>query len=162
MAAYLKFDSIKTGSATAKNHSKKDGWIEVQSVQFGVGRHIPMVVGSGTTSASPPNVSEIVVTKSMDDASPWLFQESLKGKGNAVKVHLVEGGEDGPDQPYLEVDLTDALISGYSVSSGGDRPHESISFAFKKIEYRYIPFDDKHKPQSAVPVKYNVNTGATE
>jgi type VI secretion system secreted protein Hcp len=50
------------------------------------------------------------------------------------------------------------MISSYSASSGGDRPSESFSLNFTKIEYKYTPFDDKHKAGTPMPVTYDVTT----
>ncbi|MDA1073591.1 MAG: type VI secretion system tube protein Hcp, partial [Proteobacteria bacterium] len=41
---------------------------------------------------------------------------------------------------YLTVELTDAIVSSYSASSGGDRPSESFSLNFTKIMYKYDAF----------------------
>ena len=57
---------------------------------------------------------------------------------------LVETGE-GQLETYLTIKLTNTMISGYSFSSGGDRPSESISLNFTKIEYTYQGYDDQHK-----------------
>jgi type VI secretion system secreted protein Hcp len=162
MAAYLKYDAIKTGESKAKGHEGSKGWIEVGSVQFGVGRGISTPVGtSSKREASAPNVSEIVVTKMMDSTSPLLFQESLIGKAVKAQIDLVETGSDQLNT-YLEITLTNAMISGYSVSSGGDRPSESISINFTKIEYKYTPFDDQHKAGTPVPVTYDLTTATNK
>jgi type VI secretion system secreted protein Hcp len=54
------------------------------------------------------------------------------------------------------------IIDGYSVSSGGDRPSESISMNFTKIEYKYTPFDDQHKAGTPVPVTYDLATAVNK
>ena len=59
---------------------------------------------------------------------------------------------------YKVPSLTNALISGYSLSSGGDRPSESISINFTKIEYKHIPYDDKNKAGTPVTVSYDLST----
>jgi type VI secretion system secreted protein Hcp len=138
MAAYLKYKALEDkGESAAKGHEK---WIEIGSVQLGVGRGIRTPVGSSAKrEASAPNVSEVMITKLMDSTSPLLFQEALIGKASEAKIDLVETGHDQLN-PYLEITLTNAMISGYSVSSGGDRPSESISLNFTKIEYKYTQY----------------------
>jgi type VI secretion system secreted protein Hcp len=72
------------------------------------------------------------------------MQEALVGVGQPCEIHLVETGADKLEI-YLTVKLTNCLVSGYSMSSGGDRPSESLSINFTKIEYTYQGYDDQHK-----------------
>src|SRR5438132_229218 len=122
MAAYLKYGSTIKGESIAEGHKGSDGWIEVGSVQVGCGRGISTPVGtSSKREASAPNISEVVVTKLMDSTSPLFFQEVCIGKAEDAVVELVETGE-GKLQTFLTIKLTNCLLSGYSMSSGGDRP----------------------------------------
>jgi type VI secretion system secreted protein Hcp len=150
----LKYDGID-GEATAENHTK---WIDIQSVQFGIGRSIATPTGAtANRESSEPSVSEIVVSKSLDSSSSKLFTESVTGKvGKKVEIHLVSTGS--PGNVYAEYTLTNALISGYSVSSGGDRPSESISINFTKIEYKFTPYDNKNDAGTPVTVSYDLST----
>lgn len=152
MAIYLKYEGIE-GEATHDKHQK---WIDVSSLQFGIGRGISTPSGStANREASEPSVSEVVITKAMDGASPKLFTESATGAvGKKVEIHLVSTGS--PGNTYVEYILTNSLISGYSVSSGGDRPTESVSINFTKMEYKFIPYDDKNKAGTPVSVSYDL------
>ena len=95
MAAYLKYDAIKEGESKAKGHEGSKGWIEINSVQLGVGRGISTPVGtSSKREASAPNISEIVVTKLLDSTSPYFFQEAVIGKACTAKIDLVETGSE--------------------------------------------------------------------
>ena len=145
MAAYLKYGTQIKGESIAEGHKGTDGWIEIHSVQWGCGRGISSPTGgSGKREASAPNISEITVTKHMDSTSPKLAQEALIGKAVAAHIELVETG-DAKLETFLTVNLTNTLISGYSFSSGGDRPSESLSLNFTKIEVIYQGYDDQHK-----------------
>lgn len=154
MAIYLKFEGID-GEVTQDDHKK---WIEVESLQWGVGRGISTPTGStANRESSEPSVSEVVVTKTLDASSSKLFTESVTGKtGKKVEIHLVSTGN--PGTTYTEYTLTNGLISGYSLSSGGDRPSESISINFTKIEFKFTPFDDKHKAGTPVTVNYDLTS----
>ena len=57
----------------------------------------------------------------------------------------------------MEYTLANALISGYSVSSGGDRPSESLSFNFTKIEMKFIPYDNEHNAGNPIPAGYDIS-----
>ena len=73
-----------------------------------------------------------------------------------MEIHLVSTGN--PGNTYVEYVLTNGLISGYSISSGGDRPTESISINFTKIEFKFIPYDDKNKGGTPVTVNYDLTS----
>lgn len=154
MAIYLKYEGID-GEATHDSHKK---WIDVGSLQFGLGRGISTPSGStANREASEPSVSEVTISKLMDGSSPKLFTESATGAvGKKVEIHLVSTGS--PGVTYVEYTLTNALISGYSISSGGDRPSESVSINFTKIEYKFIPYDDKNKAGTPVTVSYDLSS----
>jgi type VI secretion system secreted protein Hcp len=154
MAIYVKYDGID-GEATHETHKK---WLDAGSLQFGVGRSISTPAGStANREASEPMVSEVTISKLMDSASPKLFTESCTGAvGKKVQIHLVSTGS--PGNTYIEYTLTNALISSYSVSSGGDRPSESVSISFTKLEYKFIPYDDKNKAGTPISVSYDLST----
>jgi len=117
-----------------------EGWIQLQSAQIGVNRHITSQTGRGSNrEASQPAVQEIVITKSQDDASTALFRESLHGKGRLIVIVFAK--EDGTT--YMKLVLQNTLISSYSVSGhGGDTssgPMESFSLNFSNITYEASP-----------------------
>jgi type VI secretion system secreted protein Hcp len=154
MAIYLKYEGID-GEVTHDDHKK---WIEVQSLQWGVGRGISTSSGStANREASQPSISEVVITKMLDDSSSKLFTESVTGAdGKKVEIHLVSTGS--PGQTYVEYTLSESLISGYSLSTGGDRPSESISINFTKIEFKHTPHDKDNKAGTPVTVSYDLST----
>lgn len=154
MSILVKFDGID-GEATEQGHAK---WIAVHSLQFGFGRGISTPQGNAAhRETSAPSVSEIIVTKEMDAASSKLFTSSLtEVEGKEVKIDLCRTGGSGGLIVYATYTLTNALISGYSVSSGGDRPTESVSLNFTKLEYKYVPFDAKNKAGTPVTVSYDL------
>ena len=155
MPIYLKFDGID-GKVTAEGHEQ---WIAVDSLQWGVGRAISSVIGTAKDrEASKPSISEVSVTKLMDESSPLIFTEACVGKSKPVQIHLVTTGTDSLDT-YMEYSLEDCMVSGYSVSSGGDRPSESVSLSFTKMEMKFIPYDDAGKATSPIPAGYDMALG---
>jgi type VI secretion system secreted protein Hcp len=151
----MKLGSIK-GNETSKGHEE---WIRLNSFQFGVGRGISTPVGSTKNrEASAPSLSEITVTKEMDQSSPYLFNEGCVGvKGLKTQFHFCSTAGDKLET-YLEVELENALISGYSVSSGGDKPTESVSLNFTKIVIKYIPRKEDHAKEAPHPAGYDLMT----
>ncbi len=141
--AYIQIDGIK-GESTEEAH--KD-WIEVGSVQWGIGRAISSPTG-GNREASAPSISEITLTKTLDSTSPALFLNAVGGGasgGVTVKLHLVETTAGGTGTVFYELILSNVLVSGISTSgsSGDGPPQESISLNFTKIEIAYNIADGK-------------------
>jgi len=157
MAIYLHYEGIE-GQATHQEHSK---WIDIGSVQWGIGRGISTPTGStANREASEPSISEITITKTMDNSSPKIFTESATGrKGKTVKIHFVSTGS--PGETYVEYTLTNTLISGYSISSGGDRPTESLSLNFTKIEFLYKEYGKDNKPTDSPRISYDAAAAVT-
>jgi type VI secretion system secreted protein Hcp len=157
MAIYMKYGDLE-GDVTADGY---EGWIECSSLQFGVGRGISSPVGkSSDREASTPSVSEIVVTKRTDKTSPNFFQESVEGEGKTVEFHFTRTAA-GTIESYFEITINNTLISGYSLSSAGDAPSESLSLNFTKIEVKYIPINDDHSTGTPVPAGYDLAAGTT-
>jgi type VI secretion system secreted protein Hcp len=134
MPIYLKYDTIK-GDVTAAGHEQ---WIELNSFQWGVGRGISSPTGaSADRESSAPSVSEITCTKAQDVASTKLLSEAYQGEGKVVQLDFCKTDK-GNLEVYLTYTLTNCMISGYSASSGGDRPQETLSLNFTKVEYKLI------------------------
>jgi type VI secretion system secreted protein Hcp len=152
MPIYMKIEGVE-GNVTAEGYK---GWIEVNSCQFGIGRGVSSPHGSDVDrEASTPSVSEIVVTKEADKASTKLFELALYGEGLKVNIDLCKTDK-GKPEPYMQYELEDVLISGFSVSSGGDRPSESLSLNFTKIIFTYTPMKDKNETGDPVKVGYDL------
>jgi len=157
MPIYVQYGSVK-GDVTAEGHV---GWIEVNSFQWGVGRGISSPTGgSSDREASAPSVSEIVVTKPTDIATVNLLTESLEGEGQDVTIDFCKTDK-GALNVYLSYTLNNTMISGYSSSSGGDRPQESISFNFTKIQCRDVSLGSKNEDGSPATVGYDIGAGKT-
>jgi type VI secretion system secreted protein Hcp len=151
---YMKFEGID-GEVTVQGHEKE---IELNSFQFGVGRAITSPTGgSSNREASLPSISEITITKMMDKASTKLFEEALLGTGNKkVDIFFVLIGGQGAPVTYAQYTLENVLVSGYSVSSGGDRPTESLSLNFAKITFKHTVIDPQGKPEASESVGYDL------
>lgn len=137
----LSFATAIKGSSTVESHTD---WITIDSLQFGVGRAISQSGGGSDRETSNPSFSEVSLSKQMDKASTELFMQATCGKSlGTATIHFIQtGGADAKGQHYLEYKLEEAIVSSYSVSSGGDRPSESISIAFNGIKTTYNVFKD--------------------
>lgn len=136
MAIFVKYGSIE-GDATHQDHLN---WIAVDSMSWGTSRAISTTPGNvQNREASEPSISEVTVSKVMDKSSIYLFQESCTGnKGQDCTIHVVQTGS--PGRTVVEYKLFNTLVSGYSASSGGEAPTESVSFNFTKMYFKYITY----------------------
>lgn len=156
MPIFVKYDGIE-GEATTTGFEKQ---IEVTSFQFGIGRGISSAYGQSTRESGIASVSEIVVTKPSDGSSPKLFVAALTGTlDKKVTVSMVRTAS-GSVQPYMVYELEGCGISGYSLSSGGDRPSESVSLNFDKISFKYLLIGDDLNNSPEV-VGYDLSKGDT-
>jgi type VI secretion system secreted protein Hcp len=138
MAIYLKYGSIK-GPVTTDGF--KD-WIELDSFHWGVGRAIGTAArGSTSREHSEPSLSEVTVTKRTDVASPKLFLDAVAGKLDSEVTIKFTTTTKGKVETFLAYKLEDTGLSGYSLSSGGDMPVESLSLNFTKITKSFTPHD---------------------
>jgi len=134
VAIYMKFGSF-TGASTTQGF--KD-WIELDSFQWGVGRGISSAArGSESRESSEPSISEVVVTKKMDKSSPNLMSDAWAGQLNATVEIKFTTTTKNQVTDFLGYKLENTGLSGYSVSSGGDLPVESLSLNFTKISVTY-------------------------
>jgi len=154
MAIYMNYDSLAIpGAVTEEGHK---GWIELQSFQWGLGRGISSPTGaSADRESSPPSVSEITASRGCDISSVPLITEALQGEGKTVIIDFTKTDK-GKLEVYLTYTLTDTMISGFSTSSGGDRPSESISLNFTKVETKMTPMNPDGAPGSPVSVTYDL------
>jgi len=115
-------------------------WTELGSFQWGVGRGVGSAMsGAMSRESSIPSISEIVVTKNMDSASPGLWTDSVAGMFNSKVTITFTTTSQGQTEKFLSYEMTDAGLSGYSVSSGGDMPTESLSINFATISWTLTP-----------------------
>lgn len=142
MPIYMQYGSIQ-GEVTTASYEK---WIELNSFQWGVGRSVSMPMGGGVSKreSSDPMLSEITVTKDMDSTSTKFFAESTVGKmDTTVKLAQTRTKAGGETETFLLYTFSNCAVSGYSTSSGGDRPSESLSINYTKLEMKYTSFDVK-------------------
>jgi type VI secretion system secreted protein Hcp len=138
MPIFMQYDGID-GDVDTKGYEK---WIQLSSWQWGIGRGITSATSGGADrEATTPSVSEMVVTKVTDGASTNLMRASLglapAGEGKKVKIDFVQTDQ-GQPEAYMQFELENTLVSGWSLSSGGDRPMESLTLNFTAIQYKNI------------------------
>jgi len=136
----LKFDKEIKGDSNVVQH---ENWITCDTLNWSVQRPFSTSGYGQDRDTSNPSFSEVTLTKSMDVASSDLFLQAAMGKNlTKATIHLVQtAGTESKPQVYLEYELHDPIVSGYSVSSGGERPMETIQLSFTKFQTQYNQFD---------------------
>jgi type VI secretion system secreted protein Hcp len=155
----LKFETEIKGDSTVEGH---DNWITCDSFQLGVGRSISASGGGKSRDTSNPSFSEATIAKSTDIASADLFFQAICGKSlGKAEVHFFQtAGTDSKGQVYLMYELEEAIVSSYSISSGGERPSESFSLNFTKITKQYDDFSGDKK-KTGTPKKWDLMANKT-
>ena len=148
-------DGTIQGSSTAVGH---ENWIVLDSLQLGVAVPVSSPT-SGIGSVGAPKFDQITITKTMDQSSPALLQQLLQGQAQTITIDLTQPSNfsKGP-VTFAEYKLTDAVLTAYSVSSGGDTPTESLSIAFQKFSYTFTPHDSSGIPGTPVTVTWDLTT----
>jgi type VI secretion system secreted protein Hcp len=138
MAIYMKYGSIK-GPVTTDGFKE---WIELESFSWGVGRQIGTAArGAYSREHSEPAISEIIVTKRSDVATPKLLLDAVAGKlDNKVEIKFTTTTK-GKVDTFLAYKMENTGLSGYSLKSEGDMPTESLTLNFTKITETFTGHD---------------------
>jgi type VI secretion system secreted protein Hcp len=155
MPIYMKYTASGkdiVGDVTAKGYEKQ---IECHSFQWGIGRQVGSAMGSSKNrQSSAPSITEITLVKDQDDATAKMIEEALDGKDAQVVISFVRTGS--PAVLYLQYTLTNVVMSGYSIGASGDRPTETISLNFTKVQVNVIPEKPDATEDSKIPVIYDL------
>jgi type VI secretion system secreted protein Hcp len=152
MALYMKFGDV-AGQVTTDGF--KD-WIELHSFQYGVGRGVSSGAGGAQRESSNPSISEISVTKLYDKASAKLYQDAIAGSFDTKVTIKFSSTTKSKVDTFLTYEMEECGLSGYSMSSGGENPTESLSLNFTKITITPSPLDDKGVPKKGDVVSYDL------
>lgn len=102
---------------------------EANSGQVGAG------FGVSFNATSPSSASEFVFTKQLDINSKAFNLATLVSGGPYTSIEFKFYALDA-SVPYLSYRFKNVYFSGYSVSSGGDRPSESISVFYENYGFK--------------------------
>lgn len=173
---FIKIDGIEGESQDDKHKNE----IELDSFSWGASNSGTSAMGGGG-GAGKVHISDFVVMKHIDKASPKILEACNSGKhiSSAVIVCRKQGGS---QQEYLKITLSDVLVSSYDTMSGapaGRRQHspltatggrttsqavpialpipmEQIHLNFGKIEYEYREQDSKGGMKGPVKTGWDV------
>src|SRR5437016_92647 len=131
---FLDIDGVK-GESQAKDFKDK---IDIFSFSLGASNPSSVATGAGS-GAGKVSISSISVQKIVDSATGELFLACCKGKHyKKAKLTVREAGGDKPVE-YMVLDFEQVFVDSISwgAASGGEKPSESVSFSFAKIQVDY-------------------------
>lgn len=163
MSIYMQIQGID-GNVTAEG---LQNFIELESIDFSVKRRMHTQPGSiYDREGSRPTLSEITVKKRSDKTTPLLFGEATVGVAKSqVIIKFVNTGSALSE--YMQLTLSNVLVSGFELYDEKSfdetaflkqKPIETITLNFDKIEVKYTPYDEKHKAGSPIPAGYDLKT----
>lgn len=134
--------STIAGESLDKAHS---GWIEASSFSFGVSN--PPSLSGGLISGTKGVASELIISKSLDKASPSLFLGCAQGTiYPTVTMELQQSSAATTPVVYYRITLNNVLVSKLETSGAADaRPSEEVSFSYQKIKVEYYAMDQYGK-----------------
>jgi len=133
--AFLKIEGVP-GEATATGHKDE---IDIESFSMGVARTV--VTGGGGTQTGRPQFTDISFSHQLDKASPLLMLRCAQGTVIPTAVLTCRTVGAASSLVFYKITLTDVIVTSVSVggASGGDRPTETFSLNYARIEWEYIP-----------------------
>jgi type VI secretion system secreted protein Hcp len=134
---FIKIKDIP-GESKDKSHSNE---IDILSILWSNAVQSSRAGAAG--KASPSDL--LSVTKSIDKATPKLFEALATGKHIDEATLVVRKAGSTPVE-YLKYTLQDVMVTSYTTSGSGDTPTESISFNYGKIEVQYTELNSDGTP----------------
>jgi type VI secretion system secreted protein Hcp len=109
---------------------------DLHSLKINAGAGSAAAGGGG--GAGKVSYSDLSVMKVYDKSSPQLAKKCAQGTHYpSVIISVRKAGRE--QHEYFKIRMEDVMVTGYQVASnsGDDRPMESISFNYSKIEFKY-------------------------
>jgi type VI secretion system secreted protein Hcp len=125
---------VREAAARSKANGTPPPSIEVESYSWGVSQTGAHSTGGGG-GAGKVSVHDISVTKAADKATPELFKSVVVSSFKAPLLTTVQH----KGQEYYKIEMENVMVSSYQSggSAGSDRPTESLSLNFSKMEFKY-------------------------
>jgi type VI secretion system secreted protein Hcp len=150
-------DPNPDGETTDATYKDKKAF-EIFSFSMGASNTVDISSAEPGAGAGKVSVSSFNVMKRVDAASPKLFLNCCKGK-HCTKGHVVLRKAGGTALEYIKYEFEEVFVESvqWSGSAGGDdKPTESVSFAFKKIDFTYTPQTEKGIAGKAIPASWDL------
>jgi type VI secretion system secreted protein Hcp len=149
---FIKFDGV-AGESADKDHK---GEIDVVSWNWSASNTLPPASGGVGAGKSVPGPFSF--QHQYDKASPVLGKYAASGKFfKQVYLTARKAGEGQKD--FLKVTMKEVLVTSVLVDASGDGgAHESVSLAYRDIDFAYKPQDPKGTLGAAVKFGWDTAT----
>ena len=155
---FLKLDGVQ-GESIKEGHKNE---IDVETFSWGESNPTSFAAGAG--GVGKVQIQDVHFTKTIDKASPNLYQVCASGKHIPKAVFTFRKAGDKP-QEYLKITLSDVMVSSISLQDhfqGGALAQESVSLAYEKITIGYKPQKADGSLDAEVSFAWNIKENKAE
>ena len=158
MDQFIKIGSLK-GEAKDKAHKDE---IDVLSWNWGLTSNGSFHSGGGG-GAGKASVQDLTFTHYIDKASPELILACMNGKHLEWATLLVRKSGEKP-LDYFMIDMEPVIVTGVSTggSHGEDRPIETVTLHFGKVEIYYVEQTPTGKGGAKIQMNWNIAENYSE
>jgi type VI secretion system secreted protein Hcp len=158
MADAILLDMGLEGTSQITGFEKK---IEVLSFSHGVAMQVTGDVSNTERTSGKPIHQDLHLTKYVDKTTPLLNQHCCEGKSFPTVTMTIGRNDAGTLIPLIIYTLTNAIISSVSVGGGGgDKPVESFSLNYAKIQWEFATQKEEGGKEGTVQGKWDLTTNA--
>jgi len=131
---FLQIEGV-SGECAEQQH---EGWIDVLSYSEGMSSTSSVGYGGGA-GLGTVSYNDMSIMCHLEKAIPNLMAGCADSKHySTAKLHATKMGGDGKSWTYLEITLSDVMVSSVQFSgSQNDIPTVAVSLAFSKIKTEY-------------------------
>ena len=117
------------------------GAIEVQAFAFGIENPTTIGSTSGGAGAGKAKFDELAITKSVDTASPILFEAAAQGVHFPQMLLKIRKAGSTSQPDYLIYDFRMVFVTKieWTGGGGGDAPEEMVTLVYGAMEISYAP-----------------------
>lgn len=158
--AFIRFKNqgkFVAGESMQKDHSGKEGWIEISDWGWDVTAETNFMKGGGS-SVGKATPGELSFTHYYDTSSKGLFLNIIKGT-HFEEVELVMLKQTGADTPKEYFKLKAASVFTTEVSTKGSEDgsvSQDVKCVFKKVTIEYLAQDEKGKLSTTNPWTWDI------
>ena len=111
----------------------------------------------GGGGAGKVSVQDLSLTKWVDRSTPALMEAVASGRHFNEAVLIVRRPGNNPVE-FLKITMKEVLVTSVATGAGtgDDRLKESVSLNFAEVEVEYVPVDEKGKPETAIPFRWDI------
>jgi len=157
---FVKFDKGIDGECTDSAHVD---WMEITSYSHGVAQPVSGVSFTGGMTGGRADFQDMSFVKTLDKATPLLNIACSDGT-HIPEIILELCLATGEKHVFMRYTLTDSVVTSVSAgasSTGAEiKPAETVTVAYSKIKWEYIPIDATGSPGSPSDKTWNLATNA--